>query len=205
MIKIKDCQELLVELAKECPKLLTFKNPRSNRKRSFYVRKTIAKKLCQAQKYLPKGMKFLITFTTRSSEEQKKIFERFVKRFSNQHPSWTKSKVLREVKKYVHPFKGKYASGHLTGGAVDLTLWKGGRRVAMNSLKLPYQENAKTTQPKLPAYIQRNRKIMFDALKKVGFSNYPKEYWHWSYGDIHWAKREKRKVVIYGIVKDLIL
>jgi zinc D-Ala-D-Ala dipeptidase len=61
--------------------------------------------------------------------------------------------------------------------------------------------SAKSFQEKLPQYIQKNRSIMFTALKKAGFSNYPKEYWHWSYGDIWWAKRNKKKTAIYGVIE----
>jgi D-alanyl-D-alanine dipeptidase len=63
---------------------------------------------------------------------------------------------------------------------------------------LTYQENAKSNQTKLPKYIKKNRKIMFDALTKAGMSNYPKEYWHWSYGDLWWAERNQKEYAIYG-------
>ena len=44
---------------------------------------------------------------------------------------------------------------------------------------------------------------MFSALKKVGLSNCSNEYWHWSYGDIQWAKRNQKKIVIYGVIKKI--
>lgn len=43
---------------------------------------------------------------------------------------------------------------------------------------------------------------MFDALANAGLSNYPKEYWHWSYGDIQWAKRAGEKTAIYGVINN---
>ena len=49
--------------------------------------------------------------------------------------------------------------------------------------------------------LQRNRRIMFDALTTAGFSNAPNEFWHWSYGDIQWAKRSKKKTAIYGVIE----
>lgn len=91
----------------------------------------------------------------------------------------------------------------MTGAAVDLRLMKNGRKMPMKSKKLSYQENAQSVQPKLPKYIQRNRQIMFRALKKAGLTNYSQEYWHWSYGDIQWAKRNKKKKAFYGVVKSI--
>lgn len=32
-----------------------------------------------------------------------------------------------------------------------------------------------------------NREILIQCLEKVGFVNYPTEWWHWSYGDCYWA------------------
>jgi D-alanyl-D-alanine dipeptidase len=78
---------------------------------------------------------------------------------------------------------------------------KNGRKVPMKSSKLSYQENALSNQSKLPAHIQRNRQIMFRVLREVGLSNYPKEYWHWSFGDVWWAKRNKKNIAPYGVIE----
>jgi D-alanyl-D-alanine dipeptidase len=192
MIKIKEYGEPLVDIKKLCPDLVidlgSFK-PR--KEKTAYLRKTVAEMVCKAKSHLPKSMTFIIGDAWRSQYVQEKILQGFVKRFT-----------IKEAEKYVAPFKGKHASGHMTGGAVDLRLWKNNRKVPMKSSKLTYQENAKSFQPKLPAYIQKNRQIMFDTLRKAGLSNYPKEYWHWSYGDIWWAKRNKKKIAIYGVIRD---
>ena len=124
----------------------------------------------------------------------------FRERFQKQNPSWPKKDLVREVKKYVAPWQGKYASGHFTGGAVDLRLWQNGRKVAMRSNHLTYQENALSFQPKLPKYLQQNRRLMFSALKKYGFANNSLEWWHWSHGDVYWAKYKNKKRAIYGPV-----
>lgn len=42
------------------------------------------------------------------------------------------------------------------------------------------------------------RKIMSAVLEKVGFVNYPFEYWHWSYGDRYWAYHKKETHAIYA-------
>jgi len=204
MIKIKECYEPLVDIKKLCPDLIIDIGPRKTKKeQKAYFRKTVAKMICRAKKELPKGMTFIIGDAWRSQYVQEEIMEGFIKRFSKKYPNCSKAKVIQEVNKFVAPSNGKYASGHMTGGAVDLRLWNNGRKVPMKSSKLTYQENAKSFQPKLPNYIQRNRELLFNVLTKAGLSNSSREYWHWCYGDIWWAKRTKKKVAIYGVVKDI--
>ena len=123
----------------------------------------------------------------------------FEKRFRRQHPSWTAERVRIEAGKFVAAAHGRFASGHMTGGAVDLRLIKHGRRVPMRTKRLTYQENADPHHPKLPTYLLKNRQIMYEAMLKAGFSQCCNEFWHWSYGDVHWAKRMGRKIAIYGI------
>ncbi|MBU0647777.1 hypothetical protein KJ855_01200, partial [Patescibacteria group bacterium] len=107
-----------------------------------------------------------------------------------------------EVKKFVHPWKGNNASGHLTGGAIDLTLYdvRNKRLMPMESSKLTFVENSMTKQTELPNYIKRNRELLQRVMKEVGFVNYPREYWHWSYGDVRWARIMGKKRAIYGVI-----
>ncbi|MFH0987789.1 MAG: M15 family metallopeptidase [Parcubacteria group bacterium] len=200
MIKIKDCHEPLVDLKKVCPKLIVaLQKHRLKKEKTAYVRKTVARMLCDAQNKLPVGMTFVINDAWRPQYVQEGIMQWFIKKAKKQFPNASREKVLREIKNFVAPADGVNASGHMTGGAVDIRLWKDGKKVPMKSARLNYQENSEPFQKKLPDYLKRNRQIMFDALESVGFSNHPKEFWHWSYGDIHWARRNKKKVAIYGV------
>jgi len=77
----------------------------------------------------------------------------------------------------VAPWKGIDASGHMTGGALDLRLIdKKGRKIPMKCRKLTYQQNALPNPKLLPTYIRNNRKILFSAMEKAGFSNCSNEY-----------------------------
>lgn len=201
-ITIQECKEPLLELKKICPDLIIRLNSRSTKRTCpAYLRKSVAEMVCRASSFLPEEMTFIVGDTWRSRNVQKQIYESFVKRFAIKNPHWTKDQIAKEVNKYVAPFSGKYTSGHMAGASVDLYLAKNGKRVPMKSSKLSFQENSKSNQSKLPAYIKRNRKIMFEALKKAGLSNYPREYWHWSYGDILWAQRNQNAVAIYGVIE----
>jgi len=197
MIKIEECGEPLVDLKKVCPELII----RLGKKNEIaYVRKTIALKIKKALSFLPKGMTFVIRSAWRSPKVQEETFKSFVRKAKKNFPKASDKQIIQIAKKYVAPFKGKYASGHLTGGAIDLRLLKNGRKIPMRLRELSYSQNALSNQPKLPLYLQRNREIMFGALSKVGLSNYPKEFWHWSYGDIQWAQRTGQKRAIYRTI-----
>ncbi len=204
MINIKECNEPLVDIKKICPNIkISLGRRRIKKKKTDYLRKTVCEMIWRAEKELPAGITFIINSAWRPQHVQEEIMTSFIKCFSKKYPKWSEARIIREVKKYVAPSDGKYVSGHMTGGAVDLRLWRNGRRISMESSKLTYQENAKSLQPKLPQYIKRNRDMMFATLEKAGLSNYPKEYWHWSYGDISWAKRNKKKTAIYGAIKNI--
>ena len=45
---------------------------------------------------------------------------------------------------------------------------------------------------------RRTRDILGEALAPTVLSNYPSEYWHWSYGDQGWAYRGGHEHAIYG-------
>ena len=198
MIYIKDNRESLVDIKKACPAIAV--KLHTGEKKAF-LRKSVAKRLCQAKSYLPKGYTFIINDAWRSAKTQQKIYNKFLNHFTKKYPKWPKAKIVREVKKYVAPFEGERVSGHLTGGAIDLRLYRKNRKIPMWSSKLTYQENAQSIQPKLPRHLQKNRKIMYDALSKAGLINYRREFWHWSYGDLFWARINKKKYAIYGLIE----
>lgn len=201
MIIIKDNREPLVDIRKACPDILIGGiSKKILKKYGALVRKGVAEKLNKAQKNLPKGMRLIVDSAWRPAWYQKEIFEDFLKRLSKLHPKWNRKRILKEVNQYVAPWKGKYASGHMTGGAVDVRIVKNGRKIPMTIKKLSYPEASKTYSKKLPNYLKKNRQILIEAMRKAGFSNYPKEFWHWSYGDYWWAKRKGRKVAVYGSI-----
>jgi D-alanyl-D-alanine dipeptidase len=201
MVTIKECGEPLVDIKRVCPGVVIALNPgRLKQEKTAFVRQTVAEMLKTAQSYLPSGTTFIIRDAWRPQHVQKEILQEFTRRFEKQHPNWSAERIAQEVGKYAAPAEGPEVSGHLTGGAIDVRLIHKGRRLPMRSKKLSYQENAKTEQPKLPKPLQRNRQVMYDALTKAGFSNYPEEFWHWSYGDIWWAKRNHKPHALYGII-----
>lgn len=204
-IKIRDSNEPLVDIKKYCSGVVVrIGKERMKVEKTAYLRKTVAEMLRTAQKDLPKGMNFIINDAWRPQYIQAEIYFNFIKHFQKMHPKWTKERVVKEVEKYVADWKGIASSGHMSGGAVDIRLVdKYGHKIPMKKRGLTYQQNALSDQKLLPAHIRKNREIMFSALSNAGLSNYPKEYWHWSYGDYQWAKRNGKKTALYGTISDV--
>lgn len=71
-------------------------------------------------------------------------------------------------------------SGHNRGATVDLTvvrLW-GGRELDMGTEYDTFSEAAHTANAS--GQVAANRQILLDAMRAEGFSNYEKEWWHFS-------------------------
>ncbi|CAN5792512.1 hypothetical protein BH24ACT5_BH24ACT5_22750 [soil metagenome] len=43
----------------------------------------------------------------------------------------------------------------------------------------------------------RNRRLLVEAMGRVGFVNYGHEWWHYSYGDRYWAFTTGAETAIY--------
>lgn len=201
-IKAQDNGEKLVDIKKYCPGVkIALDDWRMKLEKTAWVRETIAKRLAEAQKHLPEGWNFVIRDAWRPRFIQVQIYYSFISRFKRHNPNWSDRRVIEEVNKYVADWSGEGASGHMTGGAVDLRLIdKKGRRVPMRSKKLSYQENALPLCKKLPPTLKKNREIFFTAMEKADFTACHNEFWHWSYGDYRWARIEGKKQAMYGVI-----
>ncbi|MFA6197778.1 MAG: M15 family metallopeptidase [Patescibacteria group bacterium] len=205
VITIRDNGERLVDVRKYCPNVvIRLGRRRMKQERTAYLRASVAKMLREATKYLPKGLRFVINDAWRSSYVQCGIYFDFIKKGQRRYQGLKGPALIKEIEKYVAPWSGVNASGHMSGGAIDLRIVDSrGHKIPMRSKSLDYRQNALSNQPLLPAAQRKNRAILADAMLRAGFSNYPLEYWHWSYGDIQWARRNKLKTARYGAVADV--
>lgn len=200
-IKIKDCGEPLVLISKYCPKVL-FGNKifgPTLKQKPMYVRKKVAEKLADASKLLPEEILLLIVDAWRSVDDQRKIYRRFYNRLKRENPKWPESVLRRVTNEFVfNPDEG-IVPYHATGGTVDITLCnQSGRKLKMWSKKLPAEKQTKLFPEGIPEEIKINRELLAKVLSKVGLTNYPSEWWHWSYGCSGWALRCGKKSAIYG-------
>lgn len=219
-VPIKECGEPLVCLNFACPGVLIAKSkvgrpgvfeysPLGHWFKHVFVRKTIAEMLNKAQSYLPPGYYLLIRWGYRSLPLQRRAYRRVFERTKKAHPDWPFNLLRRATNRYVHPPDAKTPPPHSTGAAVDLTIAGPDHKALdmMSPFKLtkegfwPEPAAFATACEKISNDAKRNRQILIKALTKVGLTNYPSEWWHWSYGDSGWAWRSGKSQAIYGAVR----
>ncbi len=197
------CRDLFVRNDREKWDILPIADPKA---RKFFLRKTAAEMLAKASSFLPKNHTFLLLSAYRKIEEQKEAYSRILDTLKKQQPEWPYNILRKETNRYVHPPDAKTSPGHCTGGAIDLTVCTlDGKPADMTS---PYEwpstdaiKVADTYSIYISEKARKNRQILVKAMSKSCFTNYPGEWWHWSYGDSCWAYRLGKKIAIYGLVK----
>lgn len=201
VIDLKDQTELAVGPSPEIPNNTDYTK----------MRKSVYDKLITAQNMLPKGMKLCLYEGYRSLELQQMLFSGYYEKMTKAHPTYNHEQVFTETLKLVSPVVNldgsKNIPPHSTGAAVDVYLIDNqGKILDMGILAKDWMQDldgslSKTDSKIISKEAQKNRKIMSDVLTKVGFVNFPTEYWHWSYGDKYWAYNKGKKNAIYGTIK----
>lgn len=211
-VRIIDNHEPMVDLAQQ-QEIAYGPSPEiPNNTDYLKLRKTAYEKLIQAQKLLPKGLHFCIYEGYRSINLQKMLFDNRFTKVKQHHPTWSDAQIFTETTKWVAPIINQDGSQnippHSTGAAMDVYLINDKREAIDMGIhpKDWMTDNdgsvSLTSSKVISVEAQKNRKIMCDALSKVGFVNYPTEYWHWSYGDRYWTYNKHEPQAIYGKYKE---
>ncbi len=165
-----------------------------------FIRESVAIMLSQAQSLLHKSIKIKVIDGFRSLDTQKKLYKLVFEEIKEKNQSMTKEELILETDKWVA--NPETIPPHTTGAAVDITLVDvAGKELPMGSEINSISEKAHTICNGLTEEEQKNRSLLIDLMKKVGFTNYPLEWWHWSYGDRMWAYYSNNKQGIYNAVK----
>jgi zinc D-Ala-D-Ala dipeptidase len=198
-VKIQECGEPLVNFLEWCPALI-LDRPRFNYTRETLLRKSVCEKLCEANELLLKrGLHVRVIEGWRPPFIQRRMYKWSWNRYRDVHPDWSEVRLKRHVNRFTAPMNDRVPPPHTTGGAIDLALYEGDTPLDMMS---PYEQRDyhgfPWEAPKLSEQTRRNRDALAEALLAVGITNYPSEYWHWSYGDQGWAYRGGHPHAIYG-------
>jgi zinc D-Ala-D-Ala dipeptidase len=98
------------------------------------------------------------------------------------------------------PWSNEPVPPHTTGGAVDLTLgWRG----AVLGLGTDFDAFVPQAAPAALEHpgggpARDLRRLLAAVLQDEGMTVLPSEWWHWSYGDQHWAAAAGEPVAHYG-------
>lgn len=163
-------------------------------------RRAVARRLSEAQTYLPAGVRLLLKECYRPMWVQKISWDDYFSHVSAKFPQWTEAQVTEECSKLNAPLD---VAPHTTGGAVDLTLVDGGGRwlemgTAFNASPLETGGATYTAALNISDAAKTNRAILVEAMTRAGFVNYPTEWWHWSYGDKYWALLKGQPAALYS-------
>ncbi len=198
-IPIIECGEPLVNFMEFCPDLI-WDRPRFDYRREQLVRKSVAEKLCAANSSLPKGFKLAIIEGWRAPLIQKRMYEAAEARYRELYPGASERSLRRIVNQFTAPMDKKGPPPHTTGGAVDLVLAR--TDGALMDHISPYSDRDPASfafhAKGLSDRARETRDILASALLPTGMTNYPSEYWHWTYGDQGWAYRGGHPHAIYS-------
>ncbi|VEH85739.1 D-alanyl-D-alanine dipeptidase (plasmid) [Legionella adelaidensis] len=210
-IPIRENNECFVNLTEQAEILIGPSPEIPNNTNYTYLRKTVYEKLKQASNLLPQGMHFCLYEGYRSLELQKMLFDTQYKNTKARHPDWSLDQIFEETTKLVSPVinqdGSKNVPPHSTGAAIDVYLVNDkGEAYDMGIhpkdwMKDKDGELSLTGSSAISETARKNRQLMIKALTEAGFTNYPTEYWHWSYGDRYWAFSNNKPFAIYGSIQ----
>jgi zinc D-Ala-D-Ala dipeptidase len=181
MVFLKDCldKNIFIELVDL--------NICVNDEERLFLRKKVVQMLNKAQRKLPKGYHLMIKDAFRSKEMVLKMYNKYFKRIREEKPNLTDKEIDVFIRNKLAMPDDPVPPGHMTGGAVDVVLCDDNGKYIntrdSNSSFLNNPEHQYTFAKKLSPDIKKNRMILYKTLTRVGFSNFFKEYWHYSYGD----------------------
>lgn len=198
-VRIVECGEGLADFLELCPKLL-LDAPRYQYRRETLLRRTVAEKLCRANASLPDGVRLAIIEGWRAPHIQRRMYRALWNWFAGEHPDWSEVRLKRVVNRFSAPDHPHVPPPHTTGGAVDVMLADASGQLLDHSS--PYDSFDPVSfpfdAPGLSNAARQTRALLADALTSSGLTNYPSEYWHWSYGDQGWAYRGGHPEACYG-------
>ncbi|MDC9588033.1 M15 family metallopeptidase [Xenorhabdus sp. XENO-10] len=174
------------------------------------VRKSVAEKLGMASQLLPTHLGILVLDGWRSRETQQALQDKTQAKIAAQYTELSAEEQQKLLRQFVAPVPiGKnQISPHLTGGAVDITLFdmESGHALFLGTefdevSELSYTAALeKKPEKNMPATLYR--RLLYQAMTQVGFTNLPTEWWHFDYGNSIWAFY-KNRTAIYGAIDEV--
>jgi D-alanyl-D-alanine dipeptidase len=202
-VKIRENGEPLVDFLAECPELRLDK-PRFLYRRETMLRQSVAERLCRANdRLMRQGRRIYIVEGWRAPLIQRRMYAAAWQRYSRLYPDRSPTSLKRIVNRFTAPVGTAVPPPHSTGGAMDIVLYD----MEGNALDVrsPYEwrdpDGFAFAAPKLTEEARRNRDTLAEAMTAEGITNYPSEYWHWSYGDQGWAYRGGHDFAVYGPIE----
>lgn len=199
-----DNGEPLVPFLELCPRIYWEpRHPVFEYHRYQVARQSVAEMLCKAAHSLPDGLRLAVVEGWRPPEIQRQMHAATRERLRREHPDWTPQHLSRTANRFSAPMDLRVPPPHTTGGAVDVHLVDPDGKLLdfYSPYALMDARGARMNARGLSPEASRNRGILRAALEATGLTNYPSEWWHWSYGDQGWAYRGEHPAALYAAIQ----
>ena len=212
---VKESREEIVKIDELHPRIFSksiyFEQGIPNSLQAIYLRKNVYKKLVEAVNLLSKEYSLILYDGYRPLQVQKYLFQLYSEEIKKGNPNYSDKAILEETLKFVafpsvEPYR---TSPHITGGAIDLTLGDlTGNPLDLGS-NFDEMSNKSATRyfemhPEENKEALKNRRLLYQAMTTVGFTNYSEEWWHFDFGNVTWARRVTAPIAIYSAVEAVI-
>lgn len=176
--------------------------------KSCYIRKSVADMLLEAKKLLPEGYNFKLYDGWRPYAVQKRLWDMYYFNVKNnpENKNCTEEELMKKTSFFVskpstdinNPFL------HNTGGAIDLTIVDAnGIELNMGTKFDDFSEKAWTNHFEVYTdneEIRNNRRLLYNVMISVGFTNLPSEWWHYDYGTKFWGYLKGKDALYTGVL-----
>ena len=236
-IKINECNEPLISIPETIFRLtphpyMSLGAPYSNGADPWVLRRSVLKRLMQAQQYLSEinpQLQLALFDAWRPIAVQKFMFNHTIEETCKSKGvdinDISANRDITDVIEEVGRFWAKPSSNpltpppHSTGSAIDLTLADmsgnpldlGGEIDFIGAESTPdfYKKDYSMMPCSKHQVFQKRRSLLYSVMSQAGFVQHPNEWWHFSYGDQLWSWLSKQGNAIYGaafeVSKDITL
>ena len=177
---------------------------------SIMCRKTVCEMIQKAEKLLPEGYRFVIYDAYRPIAVQQSLWDYFRAQKVKENPDATPEEIDYQTMFCVSfpSYNILLPSLHNTGGAVDLTIaGPDGKELDMGCEFDEFTDRAWTTYYEpgeegdgVNETARNNRRMLYNVMTSVGFTNFPSEWWHFDYGDEKWGLNTDNAPIYGGIL-----
>ena len=167
-----------------------------------FVRQGVADRLAAAALGLPAGYRIRVVEGHRSPASQRAIIDRYSAELRALKPDASTERIRHLSSRFVAPLA---VAPHVAAAAVDLTLLgPDGVQLDMGTAIDATPEDSRGAcyfgARNITPAAREHRRILAACLGGAGLTNYPTEWWHWSFGDRYWALSAGASHALYGPV-----
>ena len=230
-IKINECYEPLIAIPKSVFRLtphpyMSLGAPYENGADPWVLRKSVLKRLIEAQQYLTESnphLQLALFDAWRPISVQKFMFDYSINEIcksrgidiNDNYFKETITEIIQEVGRFWAKPTSNPATPppHSTGAAIDLTLADfngnpldlGGEIDFIGDKSRPnfYEKDSLKSIYSKHHVFHNRRSLLLSVMEKAGFVQHPNEWWHFSYGDQLWSLFSNQNSAIYGSAFDV--